>query len=162
MVIGKVAKAQGIKGEVKINLNNGNLNILGVKKFLIENKIYKVEKIFSRPNGTFVKLEGVEDRNAAEELQGKNIEVDRSELESLKENEFYFDDLIGSMLVDEFGNKLGEIDSIEQYGAADVIVVNENGKIFNLPFLNDIFLEFNKNKKEFVVDKERYEDMKVF
>ena len=160
MIIGKISKAQGIKGEMKLQLNNSELNLSNVKSFIIDGNFYKVEKIFSRPNGVFVKLEGVEDRNAAESLQNKNIDVDRSELESLKETEFYFDDLIGAKLVAD-GKEIAEIVDIEQYGAADVIVVSENGKIFNLPFLNDIFLKFDKNKKEFVVDKERYEDMKV-
>lgn len=162
MIIGKIAKAQGIKGEIKLNLNNENIDLTNVKTFVIENESYKVENIFKRPNGIFAKLEKVDDRTSAESLQGKFIDVLKEELETLNANEFYFDDLIGAKIVDQNGQRLAEIVDIEQYGAADVIVINENGKFFNLPFLNDIFLKFDKNKKEFVVDKERYEDMKVF
>ena len=162
MIIGKISKAQGIKGEIKLNLNNENIDLTNVKTFVIENEIYKVENIFKRPNGIFAKLESVDDRTSAESLQGKFIDVLKEELETLNANEFYFDDLIGAKIVDQNGQRLAEIVDIEQYGAADVIVINENGKFFNLPFLNDIFLKFDKNKKEFVVDKERYEDMKVF
>ena len=160
MIIGKIAKAQGIKGEVKLQLNNSELNLSNVKNFVIDGKNYAIEKIFSRPNGTFVKLENVNDRTSAENLQGKTIDVDKNELETLKETEFYFDDLIGAKLVsDELA--FAEIIDIEQYGAADVIVVKENGKIFNLPFLNDIFLKFDAQNKTFLVDKENYENMKV-
>lgn len=162
MIIGKVSKAQGIKGEIKLNLNNENIDLTNVKTFVIENESYKVENIFKRPNGIFAKLERVDDRTSAESLQGKFIDVLKEELETLNANEFYFDDLVGAKIVDQNGQELGTIDSIEQYGAADVIVINENGKMFNLPFLSDIFLNFNQQNKTFVVDKERYNDMKVF
>lgn len=162
MIIGKISKAQGIKGEIKLNLNNENIDLTNVKTFVIENESYKVENIFKRPNGIFAKLERVDDRTSAESLQGKFIDVLKEELEMLNANEFYFDDLVGAKIVDQNGQELGTIDSIEQYGAADVIVINENGKFFNLPFLSDIFLNFNQQNKTFVVDKERYNDMKVF
>ena len=162
MIIGKVSKAQGIKGEIKLNLNNENIDLTNVKTFVIENESYKVEKFFSRPNGIFAKLERVDDRTSAESLQGKFIDVLKEELETLNANEFYFDDLVGAKIVDQNGQRLAEIVDIEQYGAADVIVINENGKMFNLPFLSDIFLNFNQQNKTFVVDKERYNDMKVF
>ena len=68
---------------------------------------------------------------------------------------------IGAKVVDQKGQEIGTIEDIEQYGAADVIVVNQNGRLYSVPFLNDIFIQFIPSNKVMVVDKERYNDMKV-
>lgn len=161
MIIGKVAKAQGIKGELKLNLDIEFEKIENLEEFIIGGKNYKIEKIEKRTNGVFVKLFGVNDRNYAESLRMLDIEVERKNLKELSANEFYFEDLIGSKVVDENGNEIGHVEDIEQYGAADIIVVNQNGRLYSVPFLDDIFIKFDSNSKIMIVDKERYNNMKV-
>lgn len=161
MIIGKVAKAQGIKGELKLNLDIDFDKIENLEEFIIGGKNYKIEKIEKRTNGVFVKLFGVDDRTYAESLRMLDIEVERKNLKELSANEFYFEDLIGSKVVDENGNEIGHVEDIEQYGAADIIVVNQNGRLYSVPFLDDIFIKFDSNSKIMIVDKERYNNMKV-
>lgn len=161
MKIGKVAKAQGIKGEIKLNLDIEFEKIKNLEEMTVGGKVFAVEKIGNKPNGVFVKLCCVDDRNCAESLRGLDVEVERKDLQELAENEFYFEDLIGAKVVDEKGQEIGTIEDIEQYGAADVIVVNQNGRLYSVPFLNDIFIQFIPSNKVMVVDKERYNDMKV-
>ena len=162
MVIGSVAKAQGIKGELKINLEVDPERVENLSKVEIDGKVYEIENLVSRVNGCFVKLAGVNDRTQAENLRGKSVSVAREELESLAENEFYFEDLIGATVVDENERTIGEVIDIEQYGAADVIVIRQDGKIYSLPFLDDIFIGFNNEEKKLIVNKENYDNMKVF
>lgn len=161
MIIGKVAKAQGIKGELKLNLDIEFEKIENLEEFNIGGKNYKIEKIEKRTNGIFVKLFGVNDRNYAESLRMLDIEVERKNLKELSANEFYFEDLIDAKVYDENGNEIGRIEDIEQYGAADIIVVNQNGRLYSVPFLDDIFIKFDSNSKIMIVDKERYNNMKV-
>lgn len=161
MIIGKVAKAQGIKGELKLNLDIEFGKIENLEEFIIGGKNYKIEKIEKRTNGVFVKLFGVDDRNYAESLRMLDIEVERENLKELSENEFYFEDLIGAKVNDENGNEIGHIEDIEQYGAADIIVINQNGRLYSVPFLDDIFIKFIANDKTMIVNKERYNNMKV-
>lgn len=161
MKIGTIAKAQGIKGDVKLNLDIEFEKIENLKEMVVGGKKYAVENLQSKPNGVFAKFAGVEDRTLAENLRGLNVEVDRKDLNELAENEFYFEDLIGAKVVDEAGQNIGEIEDIEQYGAADVIVVNQNGRLYSVPFLSDIFIKFIASEKMMIVDKARYNDMKV-
>lgn len=161
MKIGTIAKAQGIKGDVKLNLDIEFEKIENLKEMVVGGKKYAVENLQSKPNGVFAKFAGVEDRTLAENLRGLDVEVDRNDLNELAENEFYFEDLIGAKVVDEAGQNIGEIEDIEQYGAADVVVVNQNGRLYSVPFLNDIFIKFIASEKMMIVDKARYNDMKV-
>ena len=161
MKIGTIAKAQGIKGDVKLNLDIEFEKIKNLKEMVVGGRKYAVENLQSKPNGVFAKFAGVEDRTLAENMRGLDVEVDRNDLNELAENEFYFEDLIGAKVVDEAGQNIGEIEDIEQYGAADVIVVNQNGRLYSVPFLNDIFIKFIASEKLMVVDKVRYNDMKV-
>lgn len=161
MKIGTIAKAQGIKGDVKLNLDIEFEKIKNLKEMVVGGNRYSVENLQSKPNGVFAKFAGVEDRTLAENLRGLDVEVNRKDLNELAENEFYFEDLIGAKVVDEMGQNIGEIEDIEQYGSADVIVVNQNGRLYSVPFLNDIFIKFIASEKLIVVDKVRYNDMKV-
>lgn len=161
MKIGTIAKAQGIKGDVKLNLDIEFEKIENLKEMVVGGKKYAVENLQNKPNGVFAKFVGVEDRTLAENLRGLDVEVDRKNLNELAENEFYFEDLIGAKVVDQSGQNIGVIQDIEQYGAADVIVVNQNGRLYSVPFLNDIFIKFITSEKMMIVDKNRYNDMKV-
>ncbi len=161
MKIGTIAKAQGIKGDVKLNLDIEFEKIENLKEMVVGGNRYAVENLQSKPNGVFAKFAGVEDRTLAENMRGLDVEVNRKDLNELAENEFYFEDLIGAKVVDEMGQNIGEIEDIEQYGAADVVVVNQNGRLYSVPFLNDIFIKFIASEKMMIVDKARYNDMKV-
>lgn len=162
MIIGSVAKAQGIKGELKLNLEIEPERVNNLTNVEIDGKFYEVEKFENRVNGVFVKLAGVDDRTQAESLRGKMVSVGREQLENLADNEFYFEDLIGASVVDENGKIIGRVEDIEQYGAADVIVISQDGKIYSLPFLDDIFTGFNAGEKKIFINRENYNNMRVF
>lgn len=161
--IGYVAKAQGIKGEIKVNLDLESERIASLKSVIVGNENFDIEKIENRVNGTFLKFKNVNDRTTAESLAGKQILASEDELEKLKENEFYFADLIGASVIGKTtGENFGEIVDIDQFGSADVIYVKKDNIVYSLPFVNDIFLQFNKFSKTFYVDEEKYNNMKIF
>lgn len=161
--IGTVAKAQGIKGELKINLEIESDRIENLTSLCLNNKTFEVESFNSRLNGFFVKLKGVDTRTDAENLRNCDVLVEESQLKSLRNNEFYFEDLIGADVKDHAsGEYIGQIVDIDQFGSADVIYIRENNIEYSLPFVDDIFIVFDKQNKTFFVDKEKYNDMKIF
>ena len=159
--IGFISKAQGIKGEIKLQLSTEFDLIKDLKVLTINNETYDIESIISRQNGVFIKLKQVADRSAAELLRGKKVFAKKEHLKALAEDQYFYDDLIGSIIVDESYNTLAEIIDIEQYGASDIIVTKEGDLIYSLPFLDDIFLKFEAGRKMFVVNKENYNSMKI-
>ena len=157
--IGVIAKPQGIKGEVKIIPDNNAERYLNLKKVLIDNLEMKINSISARNDALFVKFENVNDRNVAELLRGKEIFAKEDDLENLKENEYYFKDLIGAEVFDEENNKIGELIDIEQYGAADVISIREKNIIFSVPFIDSVFVSVKPQK--IVINKKEYDEIKI-
>jgi 16S rRNA processing protein RimM len=85
------------------------------------------------------RFEGVSDRTAAEALRGSLIEIDRADLPPLEEGEYYHADLVGLPCVDEEGNALGTVASVENFGAGDLLEVElQNGKRSLIPFREPI------------------------
>lgn len=71
-----------------------------------------------------VKLEGINDRDAALACKGKQIAVPRADLPKPKENEYYWSDLIGLQVRNQQGVDFGVITDVFETGANDVLVVN--------------------------------------
>lgn len=157
--IGVIAKPQGIKGELKIFPEGPVDRYLNLKSVLIDGDEKEISSFLVRPNGVFIKFKGIDDRNSSELLRGKQVFVKDEDLDQLKENEFYFKDLIGTTIYDEKESEIGELVDIEQYGAADVISIRERNIIFAVPFINSIFVKIEPNK--ITVNREEYDKIKI-
>ncbi len=156
--IGRIVKPQGIKGEVKVLSDCEKNRLANLSRVFISEKEFKVDSISIR-DAVYLKLNGVDDRNEAELLRGEAVFALKEELVPLKDNEFYFEDLIGSKVLDENNIEIGEIEDIEQYGAADVIVIRERNMLFSVPFLDSIFIKIGNGNVN--VLKEEYDNLKI-
>jgi 16S rRNA processing protein RimM len=70
-----------------------------------------------------MKLEGVNDKTAADALQWEYLEAIVTERPVLEEDEFFVEDLIGLRVVSEDGRELGKIDDIVPNPAHDILQV---------------------------------------
>lgn len=160
--IGKVLKAQGIKGEIKLACYVDDASMLKtVKQVYIGTKTYAVSNI--RCDGAFcyLLLDGVDDRNAAESLRNWTVYADKESV-NLPKNRYFIDDLVGCRVVLNDGATVGEVASVLQYGAADVFVCNgDNGEV-SFPFLNDLVVSVNIESKAIVVDAKRFSEVAVY
>ena len=156
--IGRIVKPQGIKGEVKVLPDCEKNRLANLSRVFISEKEFKVDSISIR-DAVYLKLNGVDDRNEAELLRGEAVFAPKEELVPLKDNEFYFQDLIGSKVLDENNIEIGVIEDIEQYGAADVIVIRERNMLFSVPFLDSIFIKIGNGNVN--VLKEEYDNLKI-
>lgn len=99
LLIGRVVKPQGIKGEVKVLLlTDGFFSVKNLKEAYIGDKLYKINSI--KDAGVpcaFLGLQGVTDRNAAEALRGADVYADKSLINKDK-NAYFIEDLIGLTL----------------------------------------------------------------
>jgi len=69
-----------------------------------------------------VKPAGVETPEAARLLTGTILYMSRAELPPLSSDQFYWHDLIGLCVVNAQGQSLGQVDSVFNAGASDVLV----------------------------------------
>ncbi|WP_322096609.1 ribosome maturation factor RimM [Oceanibaculum indicum] len=90
-----------------------------------------------QPKGELVlaSVSGVADRNAAEALKGLRLYISRDALPALEEDEFYHADLIGLVVDQVAGERLGTVKAVHDFGAGDVLeVIREEGGSVFLPF----------------------------
>jgi 16S rRNA processing protein RimM len=81
------------------------------------------------------RVEGVQDREAAQALHGVRLYVARSALPAPEAEEFYHADLIGLSVEDAAGQRLGTVRGVENHGAGDVLAVERpDGRELLLPF----------------------------
>lgn len=128
ILVGKIVAPQGIRGEVRIQTYSENP--ADFKKFKIQSQKFKSEDFkFVRavPNSTVIiaKINGFDDRNAAETLRGTELFINREQLPTLTDNEYYQSDLIGFDVIRN-GKKIGIVDCFQNYGAGDIIEL-DNG-----------------------------------
>lgn len=159
ILIGTIVKPQGIKGEVKVVPVADAKRCSKISHAFVDDKELLIKEIISRGGDLYISFDGIDDRNKAELLRGKDVFAKKEELEKLQENEFYFEDLIGAKVEDEKGIRIGEIIEIEQYGSADVISIRENNIVFAVPFLDSIFKSVLPEKV--IVSREEYDNNKI-
>ncbi|MBK8453233.1 MAG: ribosome maturation factor RimM [Thiofilum sp.] len=128
IVMGKIAGAYGIKGWVKVmSFTDPPEKILRYRPWhLLKEGQPQVIKVKSgKPHGkTLVAwLEGIEDRNQAELLNGYEIAIERQQLPQLTNNEYYWSDLLNLQVVNLQGIDFGRVTSLVETGANDVLIV---------------------------------------
>jgi 16S rRNA processing protein RimM len=114
-----------------------------------------------------VKLQGIDDRDAAFACKGKQIAVPREQLPEPDENEYYWSDLIGLRVKNSQGVDFGLITEVFETGANDVLVVKPDvvePNVANadadkqkpqerlLPFVATVVLEVDLKAKTMLVD----------
>lgn len=98
------------------------------------------------------KFKGCDDRTAAERFSKRDIAIPREALGEAGEGEVFWLDLIGSEVVNSLGEHLGQIDTLMQTGANDVLVVkSESGEIL-IPFVADVIVAVDRHAKVVTVN----------
>jgi 16S rRNA processing protein RimM len=154
--VGHILGAQGIKGWVRVFSNTSPRdNIVNYSPWIIEQgDERKVVSITGRSQGKNViaRLEGCEDRSAAEALTGCQILIRPEQLPGLQAGDYYWSDLIGLQVESLQGESLGVVASMIETGADDVMVLSGDRERL-IPFvIDDIVHEVDLEGKRLVVD----------
>lgn len=163
MEVGEVLKPQGIKGELKLKpLTDNPMRFRRLRVVYFDGVPYRI--LSCRVDGfVYLKLEGIDNRNAAETFVGKYAEIDKIHAVSLDEGSYFIADLIGCTIKDEYGVVIGEITDVSNYGAADVFTaVAQDNKIFRFPFLKRVVTEVDVCKKDLIVSRSEFEAVCVY
>lgn len=124
--LGKIVRAVGLKGHVGVTGSEGALEqaeVVTLRRGPGEPEVRRV--IEARPQGRLwaVRLEGIEDRTAAEGLVGAEVLVPREELGEAGAGRFFWADLEGLPVVTVSGEAVGTVTGLYATGGADVLVV---------------------------------------
>lgn len=156
LLIGKVLKPQGIRGEIKVKYFTDTPE--DVKKFgrvFIDGEEYKILSYRTDGDSVYLGLYGVPDRNFAETLRGKDIYGDRNDAPMPANGTFYIVDLLGCKVITDTGKDLGVLERIVP-AATDVYTVKQGEKEILFPAVDGLFEKIAPEEGVIVVREERF------
>ncbi|MTI96053.1 MAG: 16S rRNA processing protein RimM [Firmicutes bacterium] len=157
LVIGEIVGAHGVRGDIKIYpLTDFPERFLEMDALCLraaDSKITEFELISARlhKNVIIVHLKGVDDRNAAEALRGREAVVPYEDAVPLPAGKWYIYQLIGARVSTEDGSTLGTITEVFSLPANDVFQVEAQGKRYLIPALKEVVLRIDVDSHEVIV-----------
>jgi 16S rRNA processing protein RimM len=141
-MVGRVAGAFGVRGEVRITSFTAEpMALVDYKTLLREDGTPALTLTGGRvaKGGVVARASEIETRDQAEAARGLKLFIPRASLpEPDDEDEFYVTDLIGMDVVSLEGDLLGKVRSVRDFGAGDLLEVAPiGGESWWLPFTKD-------------------------
>jgi 16S rRNA processing protein RimM len=157
VAIGKVAKAHGVLGALKVHpfgetfdaVKTGESFLLGEGS---QRRSLRLATLRAQNRFWIVEFEEVASREQAEELTGKEIFIERDRLPALAEGEYYQFQLIGLLVETTQGRELGILKAVLETGGNDVYVVEGGGAEVLVPAIEEVVVEVDLGKGKIVVD----------
>jgi 16S rRNA processing protein RimM len=138
--VGRVLDAWGIKGWVKVLAHSSEPQaLLAADRWFVQPPEARLRPGFSAFKATVAlsveqckvhsdalvaKIEGLDDRSAAESLRGARIFLPRSAFAATASDEYYWVDLIGLDVVNRQGEQLGQVRDLMATGPTSVLVLS--------------------------------------
>ena len=153
-VVGTIARAHGIKGQVIVNPETDFLEERfrpGATLFTTRGPVTLTTARFQ--NGRpVIGIEGVETMNDAAQLAGLELRVPVEELAALPPDTFYHHDLVGCQVVTSGGDTVGTVARVEgAAGRSRIVVAGAKGEI-QIPLVTDICRTIDVAGKQIVID----------
>jgi 16S rRNA processing protein RimM len=151
--VGVISATHGIRGEVKVYPTTDDINrfknlkqvILDTGKEQINLEIEGV-KFFKQQ--AILKFKGIDNINDIEKYKGKDLLITRENAVKLEKDEYFIYDIIGSKVITDEEEELGELTEVMTTGANDVyIVTTKEGKEILLPSIKECILEVDAVNK---------------
>lgn len=157
--VGKILNFHGIQGEAKVGFSKNQQEFFcGLKKVYVkQNDDYvslNIKRIRISKSFAIVKFEGINSIDELLDYKGALIFVEEETIrESLDEDEFLIDELVGLNVFDTSGDKLGFIIGVSNNGATDLLSVKTNSKsICLIPFVKAIVTDVSLKDKKVVIN----------
>ena len=142
LAVGKVSGLFGTRGWVKLySYTRPPKNLIQYPKLIVgrDGNERGLRHAKSHGNKLVGQFEGIDTRDAAAALVGETLFVDRNWLSNPDADEYYWADLIGLEVVNQFGVSLGRVVNLYETGANDVLQV-EGERQYLIPFVLEIYV----------------------
>jgi 16S rRNA processing protein RimM len=149
-----IGAAHGIRGEVRVKpFGDDPLSFTdyGPLETADGSRRFTVSKARVQKTVVVTKFKGIDDRNAAEVLNGLELFIPRDRLPETEEDEFYHSDLIGMDAVDADGKTIGKVVMVQNFGAGDLLELRPaTGRSYYIPFTHDFVPEVKLAERQVV------------
>ncbi|HKY04964.1 MAG TPA: ribosome maturation factor RimM [Blastocatellia bacterium] len=159
MVIARIVKARGLRGEVACDIETdfperfASLERVIVWMLDGTRLDLSVEDRWFHKGRVILKFEGYDSMTEAQRLAGGRLVIPESDAWQLEEGHYYEYDLVGSQVATKDGRKIGQVDRLMRTGGTDILVVeSEGGREYLIPFADDICIEVDAESKQITID----------
>jgi len=159
LLVGRVARAHGNRGQVIVNLDTdfpearfavGQVLHVGIGERVEARRLESVRFHQGRP---VIALEGVDSMNAAEALAGAELKIPAADLTPLPEGTFYHHDLVGCEVRDRSAHAIGRVTGVEGTMERSRLVVEDaRGREVLIPMVAEICVKVDPTSRVIVVD----------
>jgi len=129
--VGAIAGSFGVRGEVRLKsfcAEPGDIGSYGAVETEDGGQSYTLKITRPIKAGFAARLGGVSTKEQADALKGTRLYVPRDRLPALPDDEYYHTDLIGLEVVDTGGALLGEVKTVLNHGASDLLEIRMPGQ----------------------------------
>jgi len=146
--VGKISGVFGVKGWMKIfSFTEPRHNILSYSPIYMSRKGEWIEVEVSggriQGKGIVMGLVNVTDPDQVLPLIGSELAIKKSQLKPTKKDEYYWSQLIGLTVINMNDETLGQVDSLLETGAHDVLLVKDTQRKTEqlIPFVMEEFIQ---------------------
>lgn len=168
LMVGVIGRARGLKGHVRVQPFTDD-----------PERFYDLESVWHSEGGkvlpmqiaeadvngadVFLRFEGVENREAAEKLNGTQLYVKRADAVKPPSGAYFIVDIVGCAVEDSEGQPYGRVADVLQGGAADVYLLHggPHGEVM-FPALKTVIMKTDISAKKIIVDAKRFKEVAVF
>ena len=144
VAVGRIGPAWGVRGAVKvIPLVDKRERLARGRSVTVDDERRVIESSRWQKGLVYLKLSGIDDREAASSLRDRFLVVPESELEPLPEGEYYRFQLIGLEVRSATGTVLGRVTEILPTGANDVYIVRSEKREILVPATDEVIKEID-------------------
>jgi len=165
VVIARVGAAHGVRGQVRLKSYTevpGDVAAYGPLT-AADGTVFEITSLRpasgKAPDMLVVRLKGVGDRTAAQNLTGTDLSVARQSLPPPGDDEFYHADLVGMSAETVDGTDLGTVTSVYNHGAGDILEITADaGASVLVPFTRACVPDVDATARRLVVDEGVFEE----
>lgn len=151
--LGYISKTIGTKGELALKLDvdspSSYQNIQGLFLQITPKDQQLVPFFIDRSslqeNGNLrLAIEGISDQTSAKNLVGKSVYLPIDLLPKLKDDQFYFHEIIGFTIIDTKLGELGKVDKVLEFSSSNVLSLTVKEKEVLIPISDETISKVDK------------------
>jgi 16S rRNA processing protein RimM len=145
--LGVIQRKQGLKGNVVARFNHDKLHLDGVSTLFVQINHtlvpYRVEQLSYQHRKAIIKLQGVDNPEAAHYLQGRFIFIPQEALPQAPAQVSCLDELLGYHVVDGQEGSLGIVQAVYALTQQRLLAVDYRGRELLVPYHEDIVIHLD-------------------
>ena len=151
VVIGIVVAPHGVRGTLRVRATGAGRHLREGVEPVVAGRRRRISRVRETPRGFLIDFEGVGDRSGAAALQDEELVLDRQELDTLEEGEFYVGDLVGLTAISDAGEVIGTVKETFETAAHEILAVSKEGDVLYVPFTLEHVPEVDLDARRVVV-----------